>query len=85
MTEESVVVDEENNVVLGYERVAAQRKSESEDLGGQIIELARRVFRDVSSGPLWSRGSLACLVARNAVLPSPDFTPPFRFPTIHIS
>jgi len=38
---------EENNVVLGYGRVAAQRKSESEDLK---FELARRVFRGVSSG-----------------------------------
>jgi hypothetical protein len=51
-------------VVLRYGRVAAQRKSESEDLRDrelQTFELARRVFRGVSSGPLWSRGSVDVL------------------------
>jgi hypothetical protein len=73
-------------VVLGYGRVAAQRKSEIGRSEREKIELARRVFRGVSSGdPCGARGSVYVvklgLVARNAVLSSPDFTPPVRFPT----
>jgi hypothetical protein len=48
----------------GKGRGAAQRKSESADLERQgiyysmRIELARRVFRGVSSGPLWCCGAV---------------------------